>query len=84
MVMLVGVIAALSGLATAAYVQAERCAGDGGRWMAGVRRCQLPDGTSTGWSAAGVFTGLVVAVVVGIVLFRALQFVADRARGRAT
>lgn len=83
MVMLIGVIAALSGFAAAAWVQQERCEGAGGLWRAAIRRCQLPDGTSTGWSLAAVLTGLVTAVVAGIVLFRAMQFVTERSRTRS-
>lgn len=83
MILLVGVIAALSGLAAASYIQADRCAGMGGRWDAAVRRCQFPAGESTGWSIAAILTGFIVAVAVGILLYRAMQFFTNRARGNA-
>lgn len=80
MILLVGVIAALSGLAAATYVQADRCSGMGGRWEAAVRRCQMPLGESTGWSLSAVVTGFIVGIAVGILLFRAMQFFTERAR----
>lgn len=80
MILLVGVIAALCGLAAATYVQADRCSGMGGRWDAAVRRCQMPLGESTGWSITAIMTGFVVGVAVGILLFSATQFFTERAR----
>lgn len=84
MVMLIGAIAALSGLAAATWVQQERCLGDGGAWRAAARQCRFPDGTSSGWSLRAILTGLVIAIVAGILLFRAVQFVTARARMRGS
>lgn len=80
MILLIGIISALSGMAAATYLQQDRCVDAGGRWNTAARACELATGTTTGWSFIAILTGLVVAVAAGVILFRAMLFVTGRAR----
>jgi hypothetical protein len=79
MILLIGVISALSGLAAATYLQQDRCLDAGGRWNTAARACDLASGATMGWSVIAIVAGLVVAVAVGVILFRAMLFVTGRA-----
>lgn len=82
MLLLVGTLSALSGLAAATWVQRGRCVDAGGRWDMAKRACELPAGVESGWSLAAVATGVVIALLLGVMLFRAVLFVTGHASTR--
>lgn len=82
LLLLVGTLSALSGLGAATWVQRDRCVDAGGHWDMARRACELPAGVETGWSLAAVATGIAVAVLVGVMLFRAMLFVTGHASAR--
>lgn len=84
-VVLIGMIAALAGFATAAYLKQKRCAATGGQWRADTGLCQTPDGglASTA-TTTDAFVGIFVAVVLCFMLVRLFLFASGRmARPRA-
>jgi len=82
MILLIGIIAALSGLAVTAFLGRRRCADLGGTWDATARLCRLEPGVTAGYSLAGTLAGVVTGLVVAVVLYRAMLFVTGRATRR--
>lgn len=81
-VILIGTIATLAGLATIDLLRERRCVELAGTWLSTTRRCALPTGETIGTGSALMFaSGLVVAIGVGFVLYRAMLFVTGQARG---
>ena len=75
--LLIGVIAALGGMWTAAYLRGHRCVGAGGRWTPGANRCELPAGVTpeTTWQLfSSYLLGLLVAIAIAVVLWRIFAF----------
>lgn len=78
-VLLIGVIAALTGFATTAFLRQRRCQGAGAQWRSGARECVVATGDRVdvaSWS--DVALGLLVALALGFMLFRVLMFVMGR------
>lgn len=82
MIVLVGAIAALAGLGAAAVLRRRRCEGAGGRWLDDARECRLASGEALPSSLADAGAGVLVALLAGFVLFRALLFATGRMRRR--
>jgi len=78
-VMLIGAVSALSGLSVATLLAQNRCVDAGGQWNAGGRECLLPGGGVEGFGAHSIGLGLVVAVLLAFMLYRAVIFLAIRA-----
>jgi len=75
--LLVGVIAALGGMWTAAYLRGHRCLEAGGRWTPGVNRCELPAGVTpetTRQLFSAYLLGLLVAIAIAVVLWRIFAY----------
>lgn len=80
-VLMIGMIATIAGFATTGYVRQKECAGDGGRWHPETRLCELPSGDMVGnISVSNVIAGVVVALLLGFMLFRAFLFTSGRRR----
>jgi hypothetical protein len=75
-VMLIGVAAALTGFATASLVEQDRCLDAGGRWNAAVRSCQLAAGDVAGLGLKSMAAGVFVGILVAVVLYRTVLFFA--------
>jgi hypothetical protein len=77
--MLIGAIATLTGLAVTALLRQRRCEGAGGRWSVASRECLTATGEQVDVAATmdGVI-GLLAALVLGFMLFRVLLFVMGR------
>lgn len=83
-VILIGAIASLSGFATIDYFRRRRCAELEGVWTA-MRECRLVSGDTPGtFTIGGSALGLLVAVAVGLTLYRAYLFATGRARRAAS
>ena len=79
MLLLVGVIASLSGFAATALLRQRRCSAEGGVWRQ-AEGCRLPSGETIDVTmASDVVTGVVVTVALGFMLFRVLLFALRRA-----
>jgi hypothetical protein len=75
----VGLLAALAGFATVAYLRQGRCVGAGGRWEATSRHCTLPAGSSvTVAHLSDLIAGAAVAIVLAFMLFRMTTLAASR------
>jgi hypothetical protein len=72
--LLVGAIAALAGLTTAALLEQGRCNDAGGAWDLAARHCRLAEGAVTGLGVRSIAIGFVVGVLLAAMLVRALQF----------
>lgn len=75
--LLIGIIAALGGMWTAAYLRGDRCLDAGGRWTPGANRCELPAGVTpeTTWQLLSAYLlGFLVAVAIAVVLWRIFAF----------
>lgn len=84
-VILIGAIASLSGFATIDYFRRRRCAELEGAWTAAARECRLVSGETPGtFTVGGVVIGLIVAIAVGLTLYRAFMFATGRARRAAS
>ncbi len=84
-VILMGAIASISGLATADFLRQRRCGELEGIWTAADRQCLLPSGEITGTLSLGiVLAGVLVAAAAGFTLYRAYLFATGRARGLAS
>lgn len=69
--LLIGTIAALAGSVVIVVLRQNRCDGEGGRYDAAIRRCQLEGGDYVSVGAASdVFAGLVIAVLLAFMLVR--------------
>jgi hypothetical protein len=74
-----GVLAALSGFATVAYLRQSRCVDAGGRWEAASRHCTLPAGSTVSVAQlSDLVAGAAVAIVVAFMLFRMSTLAAAR------
>jgi hypothetical protein len=63
-------------------VRANACAGAGGEWMEGVRRCAMPGGAPEPSTWRSSLAGAAVGVVTLVVLWRTFTFFAARGRAR--
>ncbi|HEX2779789.1 MAG TPA: hypothetical protein VHM30_09840 [Gemmatimonadaceae bacterium] len=75
--LLIGIIAALGGLWTAAFLRSDRCLDAGGRWTPGRNVCELPAGVTpeATWQVASSYlAGVIVAVAIAFVLWRVFAF----------
>ena len=85
--LLIGVIASLAGMLAATRIRTGRCAALGGRWSDVERACQVAAGApgeSAGQITSAYLLGLVIAVVVGFMLWRMFLFVTGRGPDRST
>jgi hypothetical protein len=73
-VLLIGVVSALSGFAVAAFLEQGRCTDAGGSWNAATRWCQMADGVVAGFSVSSVVLGVFVGILVAVFLYRAVLF----------
>lgn len=75
--LLIGIIAALGGLWTAAFLRSDRCLDAGGRWTPGRNVCDLPPGVTpeTAWQVTSSYlAGGIVAVAIALLLWRVFSF----------
>jgi hypothetical protein len=79
MVLLIGVISALTGFATAALLEQKKCLDASGRWDSALRKCELPTGDISGYGSRSIVTGVFVGVLLAIMLYRAVLFFTMRA-----
>lgn len=78
---LIGAIATLSGLAVFDYLRGRRCAELSGAWDGASRTCRLGTGDAAGTiTLLAVVGGLVVALAAGFMLYRVLTFALGRHR----
>ena len=84
-VILIGAIASLSGLATTDLLRKRRCGELSGAWDGATRTCTLATGGSEGtWTAGIVLIGFLILAAVGFTLYRGYLFATGRARGLAS
>lgn len=77
--MLIGAIASFAGFAATSVLWQRRCVGLGGSWDQGARLCRMVNGESVRIAATtDLVAGVIVAVVLGFMLFRMLTFTARR------
>ena len=80
-VIIIGAIATLCGLATVDYFRRRRCGELEGTWTASLRECRLETGEAVGTLTAGsAILGVVLAVAVAFTLYRAYLFATGRVR----
>lgn len=80
---LVGAIAALSGLGVMSYLRQGRCTGAGGEWSSATRSCTSPSGPIVVEQSMDVVIAVVAAIVVGWILFRISTFATRQKSGPA-
>ncbi|HEU4994112.1 MAG TPA: hypothetical protein VFT29_04805 [Gemmatimonadaceae bacterium] len=73
-VLLIGILSALTGFGTATVVAQRRCVGAGGHWEAALRKCQLASGELTGFESKSIVAGLFVGVFTAVLLYRMVLF----------
>jgi hypothetical protein len=76
--LLAGTAASLAALLVVTLMRARACAGAGGEWMEGVRRCAMPGGAPEPSSWQGVVVGAIVGIATLVVLWRTFTYFADR------
>ena len=82
---LIGAISTLVGLTAIDYLRGRRCADLAGKWLASARQCELPSGEHVGTGTAIIFViGAVIALGVGLMLYRAMLFASGRLRRPTT
>jgi hypothetical protein len=79
MVLLIGVISALTGFATAAFLEQRQCSDASGRWDAALRKCELATGDVIGYGSRSIVAGVFVGVLLAIMLYRTVLFFTMRA-----
>ena len=72
--LLIGVIAAVAGLATMTLVRQNRCLDAGGSWNTTTRVCLGPDGPVTVAQASDMTVAVVIGLLVAFVLHRVSTF----------
>jgi hypothetical protein len=72
--LLIGVIAAMAGLAAMSVLRQNRCVTSGGTWNADVRACVGPDGPIAVAQATDVVAAVVIGALVAFMLYRASTF----------
>lgn len=68
--LLIGVIAAIAGLAALTVVRQDRCLDAGGQWMAATRSCAGPDGPLVVTRGYDVFAAIGIGVLLASMLYR--------------
>jgi cytochrome c biogenesis protein CcdA len=78
-IVLIGMLAGFSGLATVGVLRQNRCKGLGGEWQSAVRACALEDGGTAEISRTSDFLlGALVAIGLGFMLFRMFLYATGR------
>lgn len=76
--LLVGVLAAVAGFASAAWLRQRSCLANDGRWDAAARACLSSAGSpspeSVGDLARAYFLGAVIALMLAVMLWRVYLF----------
>jgi len=72
--LLIGVIAAVAGLATMILVRQDRCLDAGGSWSAQTRVCLGPEGPVSVARASDVAVALGIGLLMAFMLHRASTF----------
>jgi hypothetical protein len=84
-VIIIGAVATLSGLAATDLLRKRRCGEFEGIWAAAVRECRLPSGEAVGTLTAGTaIIGLLIGVAVGFMLYRGYLYATGRAKRLAS
>ena len=78
--LLIGVIAAVAGLATMMLVRQDRCLEAGGSWSAQTRVCLGPDGPLIVARASDVSVAIGIGLLVAFMLYRASTFAERRSQ----
>ena len=72
--LLIGVIAAMAGLAAMTVLRQNRCVASGGAWSADERTCVGPDGPIAVAQASDLAVAVVIGFLVAFMLYRASTF----------
>ena len=76
--LLIGVIAAMAGLAALNAIRQDRCVDAGGQWMAAARSCAGPNGPLSVSRGSDVIAAIVIGVLLAFMLHRASTFARRR------
>jgi hypothetical protein len=80
---LIGVIAAMVGMASTTVLRISHCTDGGGRWVPDRQICLGPDGAPKPNAMSEAVAGLGVALLTALVLHRISTFAARRRSGSA-